>query len=368
MLHVIVSVLVAVLPGADDVARHDAQLLVHTIEALQQPIEDFQCEYEGTRRVKAKQADQLKVAEDAVADSYSGLFIWRRSGDTHIESLHRLQPDDTIVRETIVVRMGQQQAERYVRLNDAPLGLTLIRKPKDVPTWISSVGTMFMIGQLRQQVADTDLDPSVTADELDGQPLKVLNFALTGVPNSLLARYWVDLSRNGQVVQLESYGGGGKLSRKLVVKLAAFKVGNAEVWMPVSAEDVGYAALVDGKPVVMKVPQAVEKLYVVDGTLEFNKHPRDEVFTIKYKPGTPVSDSLRKLQYEFGQQKIGANPTKAEAESMLKEQLAKADEQKSELVVASASEGFAWSTWLAWGFGALVVISLIALTIQRQRH
>ena len=39
--------------------------------------------------------------------------------------------------------------------------------------------------------------------------------------------------------------------------------------------------------------------------MEFNKRPGPEVFTIKYKPGTPISDNLRKLQYEFGQQKIG---------------------------------------------------------------
>ena len=37
---------------------------------------------------------------------------------------------------------------------------------------------------------------------------------------------------------------------------------------------------------------------------------------------------------------------------MLNEQVAMAEQQKSELVVASTSEGFPWSTWLAWGFGA----------------
>jgi hypothetical protein len=100
--------------------------------------------------------------------------------------------------------------------------------------------------------------------------------------------------------------------------------------------------------------------------MEFNKRPGPEVFTIKYKPGTPISDNLRKLEYQFGQQQIGLNPTKAEKEKMLNDQLAKAEQQKSALVVASTSEGFAWTSLLPWGFGAAVVISLIAPWIQRR--
>ncbi len=334
----------------------------------QQPLEDFQCEYEGTRRVKGKLAEQMKVTEGDVAESYSGLFIWKKGGDTHIESLHRRQPDNQITRESTVVRMRQQQAERYYRPNDAPLGHAVIQKPKDVMTWDSSMGTMFLTGKMKKEVADPLLDPSVSEDQLDGHPIKILNVAVTGVANSLMLRYWIDLGRSGQVVRQESYSERLAVAGTADIKLAPFKVGNVDVWMPVSAEVVGYGILVDGRPVMMKNPTSVEKIYVVNGTLEFNKHPRDDVFTIKYKPGTPVSDNLRKLQYEFGQQKIGTNPTKAQAETMLKEQLAKADEQKSELVVASASEGFAWSAWLAWGFGALIIISLIALMIQRRRH
>ena len=117
-----------------------------------------------------------------------------------------------------------------------------------------------------------------------------------------------------------------------------------------------------------KTPTVLDTIYVVDGTMEFNQHPGPEAFTIKHKPGTPVSDQLRKLSYEFGQQKIGAKPTKAEAERMLKEQLAKAEEQKSELVVASPSEGTDWTPWLTWGFGAAVAIASIALWNQRRSH
>ena len=67
------------------------------------------------------------------------------------------------------------------------------------------------------------------------------------------------------------------------------------------------------------------------------------------------------MEYEFGQQKIGMKPSKAEAEKMLNEELVQAEEQKSELVVASTSEGSAWYARLPWGFAALVVVSLAAL-------
>jgi hypothetical protein len=158
------------------------------------------------------------------------------------------------------------------------------------------------------------------------------------------------------------------MSGRLGIKLAPFKVGDTEVWMPVSGEDAGYVALVDKKPVVTKEPTSLNTIYVLDGTMEFNKRPGREVFTIKYKPGTPISDNLRKMIYEFGQQKIGSKPTKAEAEKMLNEQVAKAEEQKAELVVASPSQGFDWSSWLAWGFGAILVTASVVFWIQRRGH
>ena len=232
------------------------------------------------------------------------------------------------------------------------------------------MGTIFLIDKIKREVTDPAIDPSVSDDQIDGHPLKVLTIAIRGVPDSLLCRYWIDLHRNGHTVRHEVYHGKGRrvMALRLDIRLAAFKVGKSDVWMPVSGESVGYDATVDKKPVVMREPQAIERIYVVNGTMEFNKHPGSEVFTIKYKPGTPVSDNLRKLQYEYGQQKVGRNPTKLEVQKMLDEQLATAHQQESELVVASTSESVAWSTWLTCGSGALVVIFSSVLWVQRCRH
>ena len=66
----------------------------------------------------------------------------------------------------------------------------------------------------------------------------------------------------------------------------------------------------------------------MNGTLVFNKHPGPETFNIKYKPGTPITDNLRKLEYEFGQQKVGPGSTTSmpEAENMLNEGLSEGRE------------------------------------------
>jgi hypothetical protein len=369
MLPTVLSILLAVWSGGDDGARNEARLLLDTIEALQQPIEDFRCEFEGTMRFRGKILEYTKTGEDGIYDTFSAVFIWKRGGDTYTDGLHRREPGGTITRESLVVRVRERQAEEYHRLDDAPLGYAVIKDPNKANSWDPGcLGYIFLIDKLKRDVADEYLEPSVAVDQIEGRPYRVLNIALKDVPDSLIARYWIDLRRNGHVVRQESYMPGKVMAGRLDIKLSPFKVGSSEVWMPVSGESVGYAALENKKPVVTKEPTSINKIHVVDGTMVFNKHPGLEVFTMKYKPGTPVSDQLRKLTYEFGQQKIGAKPTKLEAEKMLHEQVAKANEQKAELVVATPSQGFDWTPWITWGLAGTVVVSSIALWLQRRGH
>jgi hypothetical protein len=355
-----------ILPPGSDVKR-----LIDTIDSIQKDVDDFRCEFEGSLRFKGQvaQSEKKNVGEDGTYDTFSGVFVWKKGGDTQSNSLHRLHRDDRIVRENLVVRMGERQAEYYTRLNDTPLGITKIDDPKDVNSWRPGcLGRIFLIDKIKREAADDQLELSAEDDETAGHPLKILNVALKNVPGSLLHRYWIDLRRNGHVVRFEGYAPGKIMNSRIDIKLASFKIDNAEVWMPVFGEGRGYGALVDKKPIVTKDPTSLETIYVVDGTMEFNRHPGRDVFTIKYKPGTPISDNLRQMTSEYGQQKIGLKPTKVDAEKMLNQQLAKAEEQKEELVVASTSGGFDWAGWAAWGMGALLLVSLIALGVQRRRH
>jgi hypothetical protein len=370
MFPTILSMVLTAFPGGDGPGMDDARALIATIESLQQPVEDFRCEFEGKMRFNGDVRKSFKVIrDDGLYEEFGGIFIWKRGGDTHSESLHRRVADGQIARETLVVRTRERQAEQYHRLNDAAIGYAVIKNPKEANSWQPNcLGSIFLIDKLKRDVADEDLEPSVYDDQAEGMPLKVLNIALKGVPNSLISRYWIDLRRNGHVVRQETYQPGKVMVARLDIRLTAFKVGAAEVWMPISGNSVGYAAIVDNQPVVTKEPTSLVTIYVVEGTMEFNKRPGPEVFAIKYKPGTPISDDLRKLTFEFGQQKIDPRPTKADAQKMLNEQVARAEEQKAELVVAPVSQSFDWISWLAWGFAVAVLISSVALWIQRKRH
>jgi hypothetical protein len=368
MLAFILSLSLAALANADDSARREAQALVDTIESLQKPVDDFRCEYEGTLRARGRVAEEMMIGEEEVYDSYGGVFIWKKGGDTHIESWHRETVNTQIRRESIVVRTKPRQAEQYSRFHEGSINASRSSDPNHVQTWHSTMGTIFLIDKIKREVADPGYDSSVSDDRVDGRPLNVLSIALSGVPNSLLCRYWIDLGRNGHVVRQDTYLGQLGLSGRLDIKLAPFQVGKAQVWMPVSGESVGYAALVDRKPAIMKEPQTFEKISVVSGTMAFNKHPGPEVFTLKYTQATPSSENLHGMENEYRRQKSGSSPIRPEFEKKFLERRAKAETQTSTPLVASPAEGLPWSSWLAWGFGTLVVVSSVALLIQRRRR
>jgi hypothetical protein len=371
MLLLILSVFSAALTGDEANRNNEARVLVETIESLQQPIQDFRCEFEGTVQYKGKGAETQKLGDNGLSETFSGVFIWKRGGDTLNDSLHRRAADGRIARETLLVRISQQQAEFYHRLNDAPLGYTVLKNPKEINSWQPGCpGWIFLIDKIKRQLADETNELSVHDEEIEGRPLKVLDVALgfKSAPSLLIFRYWIDMRRNGHVVRLEGYVPGNVVASRLEIRLAPFKVGKDEVWMPISGETVGYAAVVEKKPVITREPTSIQKIHFVDGTVKFNQRPGPEVFTIKYKPGTPISANLRKLDYEFSQQEIGEKPTKVDAKKMVAEEVAKAEEQKTEMVVSSSSEKFAWTPWVALGLGTVVLVSSLALWIQRRRR
>jgi hypothetical protein len=305
MFQMLVLTTVIASPLADDPVAKDVKTLIDTIETLQRPVEDFQCEFEGSTRFAGKVAEDSKggIDKDGVYDSYSGIFIWKMGGDIHSNSLHRMAADNTIVRQTSVIRMREHKAEQHQRPNDASIQFIYTTTPKRVRSTARDPGQIFLIDTLKMQVADSVLESWVEDDNIEGHPFKVLNIALKGLPESLLCRYWIDLKRNGHVMRVESYTTGKVRCGQLDIKLAAFMIDDAKVWMPVSGESVGYAALVNGKPVATKEPTSFVKISVVAGTMEFNKKPKPDVFKITYQHGLPISDSFRKLTAEFGQNK-----------------------------------------------------------------
>lgn len=373
MLLGLLLMFLAALPGAvDDAPRDVIQPLLDTIDSLQEPIEDFRCEFEGTVHHRGRvYANSAKTGPDGLYESYSGLLIWKRGGDLYMDCLHQEAFEGAITRETLVIRWGEHKAERYLRRNDAELGAASVVKPEDVLSFMGFPIYLFSMEYLGDVRTAWD-EFALSDDTVEGRKLKILSCGARAVPGDTAQRLWIDLHRNGNVVRHETYTKEKKCFSRIEVKLAPFKLGNAEVWMPVSGVDKSYwddGGVSDlNKLRVVGTPTVVGEIRVVGGSMEFNQHPGREVFTIKYKAGTRISDALRRLEYEYGRQTIASRPTKAEAESMLDNQLAQAEDQKAGLMVAPPSADFDWTTWLAWGFGGAALISLIALLVQKSRR
>jgi hypothetical protein len=357
-------------------ATSDVRTLIDTIESLQRPVEDFRCEFEGTmhvNRVKGDGWENSKLGEGGLLESFGGAFIWKRGGDIHSETLIRRGSDNRIKLVSVVVRMKQNQAEQYESSNDGALYPRKIGSPAEVRKVVTrDLGSIFLLDSIKKDAANKALELSVTDGQLDGRPLKVVNVALKMMggksPSQLGRRYWVDLQKGGHVVRQEWYQREKVMSARLDVELGQFKLGDSEVWMPKSGTSMSYAALVDKEVVIAKEPCVIERIHVLDPTMQFNLHSGPEVVTSKYKPGTPISDSLRKLIYEYGQQKLAKEPTKAEIEKTLRERVADAQKQNKELVVASSAGGFDRTILVASIFGGLAAVLSIFLWNQRRRH
>ncbi len=368
----VLAVLVA-LQSADKTSPLGVRSLIDTIEAIQQPVEDFRCEYEGRIYYKDKTSEMVsKLGPDGLFDEFGGIFIWKRGGDTYSDAMHRQQPDGKIIRESLVVRARENQAEYYQRKNDAPLGYALIERPRNVNACRPAcLGQIFLIDEIKRLAADTNFEGSVSEEMVDGHQLKVLAFALNGikgVESSLIFRFWIDLQKGGHVVRQESYAPGKVVNGRLDIKLTSFKIGDVQVWMPTSGESVGYAAEKDGKPVTASEPTITQTIYVNGGTMEFNQKPGVAAFKINYKPGTPVSDKLSQLQYEFGQQRVTDRPTKRQAEESLRAQVEEAQRQGKELLASSPARDRDWSSVAVWLFGGFALVASIALWVQRRAH
>ncbi|WP_165226223.1 hypothetical protein [Aquisphaera insulae] len=367
MIEVVLPILLAIVGNGENSAPGDVQKLLDTIEALQAPIQDFRCEFEGEMRARGKVAEDMKVVrDDGLFESFSGVFIRKRGGDIRVDSYHLRVSDDLVEHRGVAVRTSQHQSEEFHRYDDAAIVPNSNREPKDVRVDLTDgYGSIFLTDSLRRMAADGTFLCSVSHDQIDQVPLEVLDVRLRGVPDSLFSRYWIDLRRNGHVVRAESYSQNAVTGRS-DIKLATFRVGDSQLWMPVSGESQGFAALVDRKVVVTKEWTTRTSVRVVERTMEFNRSASPEVFRIKEKLGNPISANLRTLESQYRQQQARWKTTAVAREKTLDDQLDESQEQKSGSVDASAPMALAWTSLLPYGLGAAVVASLIVLWRQRR--
>ncbi len=137
--------------------------------------------------------------------------------------------------------------------------------------------------------------------------------------------------------------------------------------MPVSGESIGMMAKGNGQPILMTQPQSIMKLRVVEGTMEFNKHPGPEVFTVRSKPDLPRTESFRKLQNEYARQQVKLNPDNAMILLKYGLQGASGDDGTNEPQVGAAPDRVRFRSWIAWAMGALVLVSCAGVWIWKRR-
>jgi hypothetical protein len=289
----------------DDARTDDVRLLLERIEALQQPVNDFQCEFEGTVRFKAKIAETTPADVDGMYETCSGTYIWQRGGDIRCESLHRLAVNGQISRQTLVMRAQDKVAYHRMSLGQ-PREVPNIRTRTSLQAAREGLGEIFPFSAIKAMAADAKYELFVSDGQLEAAPLKVLGTALKGLRDSLQAEYYIDLKRNGHVVRMQHYTKGKTLAGWFNIKLDSFSVDGVEVWMPVSGESVGLMAVENGRPILTNGPTSIRKFQVVRPTMEFNKHPGPDVFSTSYKAHPPVSNRLRKLEREFALQSAGS--------------------------------------------------------------
>jgi hypothetical protein len=281
----------------------DARSLIDKIDALQQPVNDFQCEFEGSVKFKGKNAETSPVDADGVYEAFSGTYIWQRGGDIHCESLHRRAVDGQISRQTLVMRARDNRA--YYRMSlGHPREVPNISAPTSLQAAREGLGEIFPLNSIKAMAADANYELSVSDGQLDGTPMKVLGVAPKGIRDSLASEYFIDWKRNGHVVRIQHYTKGNSLSGWFNIKLESFSVNGVKVWMPVSGESVGLMAVENGRPILTNGPTSIRKLQIVRPTMEFNKHPGPDVFSTSYASRPPVSEGLRKLEEEFARQMI----------------------------------------------------------------
>lgn len=383
-MRVLVSLaLLGGLAPSDDAVR-DLRSLVAVMEALQAPVKDFRCEIEGEDIYKGERAETeaAKLGPDGLAETFGCVFVWQRNGDRRSDLFSRSASGNRIKWKVILIHMRDKTMECSYRANDTSLGHVEIEPlAMSRANFSSYFGQLVPIDEIKELVGNDGRVTTVTDDQIDGRPLKLLTvyLKLKTPPNMLMRRYWIDLSRSGQVVRIDGYH-QNELASRWDITLKSFRVDDSEVWMPISGQMKNYLG---GQAAVAKVPaaergsamlrliRAVEEptvlrsVRVIAGTMEFNKKPSPSTFTIAHKPGTPVSDKIRKLNYLFGQKQISNRPTKAEAETMLREQIAEAEEQRRELV-AVPREGINWWPWSVAGLGVTLSASLTILWLQRR--
>ena len=350
--HMIASIVLSIITFASLQTETDAdpQQVLRVVDALHKPLKSCYLEYEGELIADSPEDRRALGIDTGINMLYSGIFKYSQS-DKYINTIFKdrlsskIQPDRALRRLTILC---DGQETHIFGKADGAVGAAVTRHVTSADfDETGSWGKVWLVRRFRELLKYEKKRLIYTGTEsIDGARCEHYAFVLgrppyhIDAPNSLVYQFWIDMNRSAQVFRCERWNDGRLLERTVDVVLEQFGAKNESVWLPVR----GTIEHFDGEGNL----HSTEKYRLLKDTIAINKGIGDSQFTIKYPIGTPVSDRIRGLAYEVGQDRRPPPETLAEAEARLKDSLKKAEESRSELVAFSWSRGefINWAFWL----------------------
>jgi hypothetical protein len=328
-------------PSSRAQAPADSELL-RAIDALQAPLRDFYCEYEGERLEEQAALDK----ESSVYEKYSGRFKYKNNDKFLNDIYHDYLPSKVNPQRALnnlSILSNEAGTHLFTRADGSP-GSALRRRvhPADFDV-TGSYGRIFLVRYLRELLKYDQKKLIYEGTEAIGKATceryaVVLGDESGDVKTGIVHRFWIDMNRNAHVLKKESLTRGRLLSTTSDIELNRFGPSAEGVWLPVSGRFRAFSG---------RVIAAEESYWVMVSSVRVNRSIGDPQFTLKYPAGTPVTDHLKGVVHQFGEDTRPLPTNLAEAESRLDDALRKARETRSDLVASSWSRGNYWD-WAVW--------------------
>jgi hypothetical protein len=343
------------------------ETLLQVIEGLQAPLEDFSCEFEGKAYfLGGRKSDDTG---ERLFDVYCGRFIY--SGERMFTDIfHRFYPEQELYRETIAT--NGDKTELYTRAVDRPgAGGQVAKTTYEEYDRRGCMGRIFLLPALKAWLRYDNAEMRDLGDEdIGGRECRVVEFYFKESPEGPQYRFWLDLHRHGYPVKKCILRDGIPTLIHRIDGFQEVKVASGgTAFIPLSGVVEQYG--MPDEDGVVRDPGKVrykEHIAVNLPTLQVNRHPSDAEFAVKFRVGTPITDKLKSLEYEFGKDHRPPPQTRADAEERLKELLKEAEAQGDELKAPAWSRNgdFDPLGWAPWIIAALTTSSLVVLLIRRR--
>lgn len=359
------------------VGPHDAASLIAAVDSMNARVVDYTCEFEGTE-VEMGPGDDGAATGPRPGRSYGGAFTWTARGDVRSDVYEHDPSYGRTTWKTVVRKAADGQFATTIRANDDPFVNSSVT-PENASHFDmdSRCGQLDPLGRIKQHLSSPDIEAEVEGEEIDGRPMQRLTLFGKGKDSGRIVRekYWLDLARSGRVVRAEWY----LLGRKAVewdFELRPFEVDGEKIWRPISGSMKNYMGNLIremnesgvARPVDVAIatePARTESLRIAASTLRFNQAPAESAFTPRHNPRAPVTKSIRALKDLYGVKKPPDRPSRGEAQGLLAQRLADAEEREAELVALPPVSSLGWP-WAPLAFGAASVVLASILAIRRR--